>query len=39
MKFGWTEQAEALNGKIAMLAFVVIVGTYLTTGQIIPDVF
>ena len=39
MKFGCTEQAEALNGKIAMLAFVVMVGTYLTTGQIIPDVF
>ena len=39
MKFGWTEQAEALNGKIAMLAFVVMVCTYLTTGQIIPDVF
>ena len=39
MKFGWTEQAEALNGKIAMIAFVVMVGTYLTTGQIIPGVF
>ena len=39
MKFGWTEQAEALNGKIAMVAFVIMVGTYVTTGQIIPGVF
>jgi len=38
-KFGWTEQAESLNGKIAMLAFVIMVGTYLTTGQLIPGVF
>ena len=28
--------AEKLNGRFAMLGFVVLVGTYLTTGQIIP---
>jgi hypothetical protein len=39
MKFGWTEQAELLNGRLAMLGFVVAVGTYLTTGQIIPGIF
>ena len=39
MKFGWTEQNEKLNGRLAMLGFVIAVGTYLTTGQIIPSVF
>jgi hypothetical protein len=37
--FGWTEAAERLNGRLAMLGFVVAVGTYLTTGQIVPGVF
>jgi hypothetical protein len=37
--FGFTEFAERLNGRLAMLGFVVAVGTYLTTGQIIPGVF
>ena len=35
----WTEKAETLNGRLAMLGFVVAVGTYLTTGQIIPGVW
>jgi hypothetical protein len=39
MKFGWTEQNEKLNGRLAMLGFVIAVGTYLTTGQILPRVF
>jgi Chlorophyll A-B binding protein len=39
MKFGWTEENELLNGRLAMLGFIVAVGTYLTTGQIIPGVF
>jgi hypothetical protein len=39
MKFGWTEQNEKLNGRLAMLGFVVAVGTYLTTGQILPGIF
>ncbi|NBW58336.1 high light inducible protein [bacterium] len=38
MKFGWTTQAEIANGRLAMLAFVVLVGTYVTTGQLIPGV-
>jgi hypothetical protein len=37
--FGWTEAAERLNGRLAMLGFVVAVGTYLTTGQILPGIF
>jgi hypothetical protein len=39
MKFGWTLEAEILNGRLAMLGFVIAVGTYLTTGQVIPGVF
>jgi hypothetical protein len=33
------ERAEILNGRLAMLGFVVAVGTYLTTGQIIPGLW
>jgi len=39
MKFGWTEENERLNGRLAMLGFVVAVGTYLTTGQVIPGIW
>ena len=39
MKFGFTPEAEILNGILAMLGFVIAVGTYLTTGQILPGVF
>jgi hypothetical protein len=31
-------KAELLNGRLAMLGFVIAVGTYITTGQIIPGV-
>ena len=37
--FGWNDQSERLNGLLAMIGFVVAVGTYITTGQIIPGVF
>jgi hypothetical protein len=37
--FGWTEYSEKLNGRLAMLGFVIAVGTYLTTGQILPGIF
>jgi hypothetical protein len=37
--FGFTEFSEKLNGRLAMLGFVVAVGTYLTTGQLLPGVF
>jgi len=39
MKFGFTPEAEILNARLAMLGFVVAVGTYLTTGQIIPGIW
>ena len=34
----FNDKAEILNGRLAMLGFVVAVGTYFTTGQIIPGV-
>lgn len=37
--FGFTETSELWNGRLAMLGFVIAVGTYLTTGQIIPGVW
>lgn len=39
MKFGWTEQNERLNGRLAMIGFVAATASYLITGQIIPGVF
>ena len=35
----YAQRAEILNGRFAMLGFVIAVGTYLTTGQIVPGVF
>jgi hypothetical protein len=35
----YAERAEKLNGRLAMLGFVIAVGTYITTGQIIPGIF
>lgn len=35
----FTEFAERWNGRLAMLGFVAAVGAYLTTGQIIPNVW
>ena len=28
--------AERLNGRFAMMGFIALIGTYLTTGQVIP---
>jgi hypothetical protein len=39
MKFGFTPETELLNSRLAMLGFVIAVGTYLATGQIVPEVF
>jgi len=39
MKFGFTPEAEKLNGRLAMIGFVAAVGAYLATGQIIPGVW
>lgn len=37
--FGFTRENEILHGRICMLAFVVLVGTYFTTGQVLPGVW
>lgn len=37
--FGFNDRNEILNGRLAMLGFVIAIGTYMTTGQIIPGVF
>jgi hypothetical protein len=35
----FTDAAERLNGRAAMLGFLAATGSYLITGQIIPGVF
>ena len=35
----FTDAAEKLNGRVAMLGFLAAAGSYLITGQIIPGVF
>jgi hypothetical protein len=37
--FGFTEKAERINGIFAMAGFVIAVGTYMKTGQILPGIF
>ena len=39
MKFGWTQEAETLNGRLAMVGFVAAVISYFTTGQVILGVW
>jgi hypothetical protein len=39
MKFGWTHENFLLNGRVAMLGIIMMMGTYLTTNQIIPGIF
>jgi hypothetical protein len=39
MKFGWTQESFLLNGRVAMLGIIIMMGTYLTTNQIIPGIF
>ncbi len=35
----FTDSAEKLNGRAAMIGFIAAAASYLTTGQIIPGVF
>lgn len=35
----FTEKAERLNGRAAMIGFVAALGAYFTTGQVIPGVW
>ena len=36
---GYPQEAEKANGRWAMIGFVALLGTYTTTGQIIPGIF
>jgi len=36
---GFTDKNEKLNGRMAMIGFIAAVGSYLTTGQILPGVW
>ena len=36
---GFNDKAEVLNGRLAMMGFIAAVGSYLTTGQVIPGVW
>ena len=33
------DNAERVNGQVAMLGIIAALGAYITTGQIIPDIF
>jgi hypothetical protein len=35
----FTEKAERINGWLAMIGIIAAIGSYATTGQIIPGVF
>lgn len=37
--FKFDEAAERLNGRVAMLGFIAAIGSYFTTGQIIPGIW
>ncbi len=36
---GYIEDAEKANGRWAMIGFIALLGSYITTGQIIPGVY
>jgi hypothetical protein len=36
---GFTEYAERLNGRLAMIGIIAALGAYVTTGQILPGIF
>lgn len=35
----YLDNAEKVNGQLAMIGFVAALGAYITTGQIIPGIF
>ncbi len=35
----YVKQAELLNGQLAMVGWLAMIGAYVTTGQIIPGIF
>ena len=39
MDVNYYENAERVNGQLAMIGFVAALGSYITTGQLIPGIF
>ncbi len=35
----YIEEAEKVNGRWAMVGFIALLGSYITTGQVIPGIF
>ena len=36
---GYPQNAEKVNGRWAMIGFIALLGSYITTGQIVPGIF
>jgi len=36
---GYPQNAEKVNGRWAMIGFIALIGSYVTTGQVIPGIF
>ncbi len=36
---GYIEEAEKANGRWAMIGFIAFIGSYISTGQVIPGIF
>jgi len=36
---GYSKEAELANGRWAMIGFIAAIGSYITTGQILPGIF
>ena len=36
---GYVEEAEKANGRWAMIGFIALLGSYISTGQIIPGIY
>ena len=36
---GYVEEAEKTNGRWAMIGFIALLGSYISTGQIIPGIY
>jgi len=39
MNFGFNQESELLNGRVAMVAVVVMAMVYAATGQLVPGLF
>jgi hypothetical protein len=39
MKFGWTHENEIIQGRLAMLGVIAMLGAYLVSGQVVPGIW